>query len=241
MARAPTRRAKQTFGGFPTPHVRALRGAHPGLLAAAFALSIRAFGLGRLGFVLRVVLAHQPPRPRAHRVRIRAIGRAERGSVRLVEEPGRGVRGVQEHELHLRLQALTHRAGLRPESLRVLGEAVEAQHLQLALHPAHREVGTLGFPVVALHGETMKPFARPRSARWPLDGAPSSGRGGRGGRGRCRTTMPWIPGQASLEDRESRFPSCDAVPTVRCEDLSPEAFRAEFMAKNLPAHDNWPH
>ena len=46
--------------------------------------------------------------------------------------------------------------------------------------------------------------------------------------------MPWIPGQASLEDRESRFPSCDAVPTVRCEDLSPEAFRAEFMAKNLP-------
>ena len=46
--------------------------------------------------------------------------------------------------------------------------------------------------------------------------------------------MPWIPGQASLEDRESRFPSCDAVPTVRSEDLSPEAFRAEFMAKNLP-------
>ena len=46
--------------------------------------------------------------------------------------------------------------------------------------------------------------------------------------------MPWIPGQASLEDRESRFPSCDAVPTVRCEDLSPESFRAEFMAKNLP-------
>ena len=46
--------------------------------------------------------------------------------------------------------------------------------------------------------------------------------------------MPWIPGQASLEDRESRFPSCDAVPTVRCEDLSPKAFRAEFMAKNLP-------
>ena len=46
--------------------------------------------------------------------------------------------------------------------------------------------------------------------------------------------MPWIHGQASLEDWENRFPSCDAVPTVRCEDLSPKAFRAEFMAKNLP-------
>ena len=46
--------------------------------------------------------------------------------------------------------------------------------------------------------------------------------------------MPWIPGQPSLEDWENRFPSCDAVPTVRCEDLSPDAFRAEFMSKNLP-------
>lgn len=46
--------------------------------------------------------------------------------------------------------------------------------------------------------------------------------------------MPWILGQASLENWENRFPSCNAVPTVRCEDLSPEAFRAEFMSKNLP-------
>ena len=46
--------------------------------------------------------------------------------------------------------------------------------------------------------------------------------------------MPWIHGQASLEDWENRFPSCDAVPTVRCEDLSPGAFRAEYMSKNMP-------
>ena len=76
-----------------------------------------------------------------------------------------------------------------------------------------------------------------------LVGAPSSRLSSFPARRRS-TNMVWIPGQASLEENENAYPSCETVETVHCDDLSPAAFREKFMAKNLPVMitgltENW--